>query len=386
MRAITGTVIARTYDLSSQSLPLSAGGLSAVQGGSGWFETAQVEDQPLLIYSRPVTTPAQTVEIVQVAFPLTQAEQTLNGLRLILLAGSSFAILLALGVGWVLAGAALSPIHRITQTAQAIGAEHNFARRVDHQGPTDEVGQLAITFNNMLAELEVAYHQLENALDSQRRFVADASHELRTPLTTVRGNVELLQHETDLDSQERVEILTDTTDEVDRLIRLVNQLLLLARADAGQRLRREPVAVKPLLQDVYRQAKLLAPEAAILCEPLDDQEVLGDRDALKQVLLILVDNAHMHAGPETTIELASHAEDGEVAISVRDSGAGIAPEALPHIFERFYRGKVSRSGPGTGLGLAIARELVEGQEGQIVVESQVGRGSIFTVTLPRVEA
>ncbi len=383
MRAITGTVIARTYDLGTASLPLSAEGLQSVQSGAGWFETAQVEEQPLLIYSQPFTNGVHTVEIVQVASPISQAEQTLNSLRLILLAGSSFAIVLALGAGWVLAGTALRPIHRITQTAQAIGAEHNFARRVDHHGPPDEVGQLAITFNGMLAELEGAYRQLEEALDSQRRFVADASHELRTPLTTVRGNVELLQREDALDPEERAEILTDTSDEVDRLIRLVNQLLLLARADAGQQFRHEPIAVKTLLQDVYRQAKLLAPDAAILYTTSGDEQVVGDRDALKQVLLILVDNAHTHAGPGTTIELSSRSLNGEVAISVRDSGGGIAPETLPHIFERFYRGNISRNGPGTGLGLAIARELVGGQDGDIAVESEVGRGSIFTVKLPR---
>ncbi len=133
----------------------------------------------------------------------------------------------------MLAGTALRPIHRITQTAQAIGAEHDFSRRVEHKGPTDEVGQLAVTFNDMLAELESAYRQLEEALDSQRRFVADASHELRTPLTTVRGNIELLRAEPPIAPQERAEILADTTEEVDRLIRLVNQLLVLARVDAG---------------------------------------------------------------------------------------------------------------------------------------------------------
>ena len=127
------------------------------------------------------------------AFPIGQPQQYLTTLRLVLLVGSSLAILLALALGWALAGAALRPIHRITQTAQAIGAERNFGRRVEHQGPADEVGQLAVTFNDMLAELESGYRQLEGALQSQRRFVADASHELRTPLTTVRGNIELLQ-------------------------------------------------------------------------------------------------------------------------------------------------------------------------------------------------
>ena len=380
---ITGTITGQTYDLSGTSLPLSPKGLQAVQNGSGWFETATVQEQPLLVYSEPFTTTNGTSEIVQVAFPIGQPQQALNSLRLMLLTGSSLATVVAFAIGWVLAGTALGPIKGITHTAQAIGAERDFSRRVQYAGPTDEVGQLAITFNNMLAELESAFRQLEDALDSQHRFVADASHELRTPLTTVRGNVELLRREPPIAAEERAEILADTIDEVERLIRLVNQLLVLARADAGQALRCEPIPVKPLLEDVYRQAKLLAPDTTILCESSPDVLALGDRDALKQVLLILIDNAHVHTAPGTVVELSVRPADGSAAISVRDTGPGIAPDVIPHIFERFYRGNVARSGRGTGLGLAIAKELVEAQNGTLHVESEVGRGSVFTVVLPQ---
>jgi signal transduction histidine kinase len=382
-RSFDGTVIWQTPDLSDTSLPLSDKGLQAVQNGTGWFETAQVQDQPLLIYSQPYMAQGGAVEIVQVAAPIAEREQALGTLRLILVVGCSLVTVAAFAIGWVLSGMVLRPIHRITHTARAIGAEHNFSRRVQHTGPTDEVGQLAVTFNTMLAELETAYRQLEQALESQRRFVADASHELRTPLTTIRGNIELLRREPPIDASERVDIMADTTDEVERLIRLVNQLLILAHADAGQPLQCEPLPIKPLLEDVCRQARLLTPDDAILCEPSPDALVLGDRDALKQVLLILVDNALVHTSPGTTIEMTAAISDGRVAIRVRDTGPGIAPDALPHIFERFYRGQVSRSGTGTGLGLSIAKELVKAQGGTISVESQVGRGSAFTVTLPQ---
>ncbi len=381
-RSITGTVTGRTFDLSDTSLPLSPQGLATVQGGGAWFETAQVEDQPLLIYSRLITPWEGATQIVQVAFPIAQAQQSLNSLRLMLLAGSGLAVVVAFAVGWVLAGATLRPIQGITRTAQAIGAERDFSRRVQHVGPADEIGQLATTFDQMLAELESAYHQLEEALDSQRRFVADASHELRTPLTTVRGNVELLRRQPPIDPQERAEILADTTDEVDRLIRLVSQLLALARADAGQTVHCEPLPLKPLLEDVYRQAKLIAPGRRITWKPGAEISVMGNRDALKQVLLILFDNALVHTTPEAAVELAAAEADEEVAISVRDTGSGIAPAALVHLFERFYRGQASRSGAGAGLGLAIAKELVEAQGGAITVESQLGQGSVFTVTLP----
>jgi signal transduction histidine kinase len=382
-RDITGAILARSLDLTGTELPLSETGLRNVQTGKVWVEIAQVEDQPALIYSQRYTTWDGLAQIVQIAFPVAQAQSSLNALRLLLLAGSSLAIILAFAVGWVLAGTALQPIHRITQTAQAIGAEHNFSRRVEHEGPADEVGQLAVTFNDMLAELEAAFRQLEETLESQKRFVADASHELRTPLTTVRGNIELLRRDPPVAVDERAEILSDTTDEVDRLIRLVNQLLQLARADAGQELRCERFPVKPLLEDVCRQAKLLAQDSAIVCEPPPNLLVQGDRDALKQVLLILVDNAATHSTPGAIIRIGSRQTDDRITISVRDTGPGIPPDMLPHIFERFYRGEVSRSGPGgAGLGLAIAKELVEAQDGTIRVESTPGQGSVFTVLLP----
>jgi signal transduction histidine kinase len=379
-----GTVTGQSLDLSGVSLPLSKEGLESVQSGESWFERVQVDEEPLLIYSLPYTGVTGEPQIVQVAYPIAQPLQYLGALRLILVIGGSVVIVAAFAVSWVLAGTALRPIDRIRRTAQEIGHEHNFSRRVEHAGPADEVGKLAITFNQMLAELESGYRQLERALLSQQRFVADASHELRTPLTTLRGNMELLQRAPPLEPPEQAEILADSIDEVERLIRMVHQLLTLARADAGQTLQREPLALKPLLEDVCRQAELITPHRAILCDsPNNGIRVLGHKDALKQVLLILIDNAHVHTPPGTEIRLSASVGDRWASVSVRDTGPGISADVLPHIFERFYRGDAPRSGTGAGLGLAIARELVERQDGTISVESQEGRGTVFSVTLPR---
>jgi two-component system OmpR family sensor kinase len=381
-RSFGGVVLARTYDLNGATLPLTNLGLREVQSGRGYFETATVQEQELMIYSHAFTTTGGTQEIVQVAFPISQSQATLNALKVILITGCSLAILIAVVMGWILAGTALRPIHRITETAEAIGAERDFDRRVIHKGPNDEVGRLACTFNAMLAELATAFRQMQESLDSQRRFVADASHELRTPLTTVRGNMELLRREPPIAAVDRAEIVADTTDEVDRLIRLVNQLLVLARADAGQSIALGPLSVRPLLDDVYRAAKALAPNREVSCEASPDVQVRGNRDALKQVLLILVDNAIKHTEPGASVALAATTTDNHVSITVRDTGHGIAPGMLPHLFERFYRGEASRTGAGAGLGLAIAKELMETQGGSIVVQSRPGQGSTFTVTLP----
>ncbi len=382
-RSLAGEVTGRTADLGDVSLPLSPAGLAVVQAGGQWFELAQVEDQPLLIYSKLITSWSGARQILQVAYPVAQAQQALNALRWMLMVGSGLAVLIAFVAGWALAGAALRPIQNIIYTARTIGARHDFSQRVHHHGPQDEIGQLATTFNGMLTELESAYRQLERALESQRRFVADASHELRTPLTTVRGNVELLRREPPLDPQERAEILADTTEEVDRLIRLVTQLLVLARTDAGQSLHCEPLGLQPLLEDVYRQARMLAPDRTITTRADPALAVMANRDALKQVLLILLDNALVHTPAEAAVEVAAAVTDEQqVAISVHDTGPGIAPDVVPHLFERFYRGEASRSGRGVGLGLAIAKELTKAQGGAIFVESTPGEGTTFTITLP----
>jgi two-component system OmpR family sensor kinase len=216
------------------------------------------------------------------------------------------------------------------------------------------------------------------------------SHELRTPLTTIRGNLALLRREPAVSTEEEADILDDMADESDRLIRLVNDLLALAHAESGRQLQSETVWVKPLVEDVCRQARLLDPDRTITCAPLLDVAVVGDQDALKQVLLILMDNALKHSTGAITVTTAHLDPKGlgdpsglNVAISIRDTGPGIDPSALPHVFERFYRGDEARDRPGIGLGLPIAKALVEAQHGTITAESQVGQGSVITVSLPQ---
>ena len=252
---------------------------------------------------------------------------------------------------------------------------------------------MATTFNTMLTELQAAYQQVEQSLQQQRQFVADVSHELRTPLTTIRGNLALLRRQPSISTEDKEDILDDMVDESDRLIRLVSDLLTLARAEAGQLLRSEPVEVKPLIEDVCRQTRLLDPGRTITCADLPDVAVIGDQDALKQVLLILMDNALKHTTgtitvtttnldrPETRFSRKNLVSN--VAIGIRDTGPGIDPDVLPHVFERFYHGDEARDKSGLGLGLPIAKALIEAQAGSIAIESEVGQGSVVTITLPR---
>jgi signal transduction histidine kinase len=317
--------------------------------------------------------------IIQVARPLTERDRTLSMLLSHLVIASLLTTIIAFGIGWIISGLSLRPIDRITQTAGEIEGENDLTRRVDHRGPNDEVGRLAQTFNSMLSRLQEAYARVNHALGMQRDFVADVSHELRTPLTTVRGNLDLLRRQPPLPVEEQADTLNDLVQESDRLIRLVNDLLVLARTDAGRNLQQEPVAIQPLVNEVTRQVRLIDPQREIT-EEVDEMTVSGDRDAVKQILLVLLDNALKHtSGP---VQVTGRQAGNMAELIIQDSGPGIPPEQLGHIFERFTRGESDPDIPGFGLGLPIAKALTEAQGGTIEIESEVGTGSCVTVRLP----
>jgi len=379
----SGAVVDHPLNEVSTALPLSHEGLHTLQQGNLWEETATLDGERWLIHNRPLIVADRVLGVVQVARSLADRDRALRALGATLLSGSLVTLLIAFGIGWLLAGATLRPIQRITQTAQAIGAERDLTRRVQYAGPDDEIGRLTTTFNLMLSQLQEAYQRVAHALDMQRDFVADVSHELRTPLTTIRGNLALLNRVPSVPPDEREDILTDMVEESERLIRLVNDLLTLARADAGRKMNTRPVALRPIIEEVCRQVRMLAPDRAIECAPLTEVAVAADRDALKQVLLALLDNTLKHSdGPVTVAVRVGH----QTRIEVVDTGPGMDSVTLANIFERFYRGDTARSTPGFGLGLAIAKALVEAQDGTLEAKSQVGKGSVFSVVLPRADA
>jgi two-component system, OmpR family, sensor kinase len=367
-----GNLIASPFGRVEDALPLSAEGLQMLQSQMEWWETDTILSEAMLIYSRPIVRDDELVYIVQVARPLTERDRTLRSLATTMLVGGSLTVLIAFGIGWLFSGITLRPINRITHTAKKIGEERDFSRRVDYTGPQDEVGQLASTFNSMLAGLQTAFQKVEHSLEMQRNFVADVSHELRTPLTTLRGNLGLLRRKS-LPADEQADILSDMVDESDRLIRLINDLLLLARADAGRSLTKEPLELSDLLDECCRQAQQLDPQRKIQLEAPVALKIFGDRDAMKQVMLIALDNALKHSTGD--IRVTAQKQGSQVEIRVQDFGEGIPPEKLEHVFDRFYRGDDDSTIPGFGLGLPIAKTLVEAQDGEIIMESKVGKGS-----------
>ncbi|TAK35989.1 MAG: HAMP domain-containing histidine kinase [Chloroflexota bacterium] len=373
-----GTVVAHSDNLGGQELPGDERAFAVAHAGHGVFYTAIVAGEQVRVYVEPLVASGRVIGFVQVGRSHAEAYVVLDRLRLGLAGVGMVSLLLAGAIAWAVAGGALRPIASMTQTARAIALSRGFSRRLGVTTSRDELGQLSRTFNEMLASLEEAYA-------TQQRFIADASHELRTPLTAVRANLELLDRQgADLPGSERQALITAATGEADRMARLVADLLSLARADAGQKLRMRPIELDRLLLEVYGDARLLAKGLTMAIREIDEASLLGDPDRLKQLILILVDNAirYTPAGGEVGLSLR---KDGATAVlEVSDTGIGISAQDMPHVFERFFRADRARArdAAGTGLGLAIAKWIIEEHGGDITVESELGKGSTFAVRLP----
>jgi two-component system, OmpR family, sensor kinase len=404
---VEGRVIVRSENLRDRAVPIDPDSVELAGSGTDSFTTVDVEGIPVRIYYAPLeprVLEGNLTGVIQITRTLRDVNVTLSWLRLVLMGIGAISIIVATAAGYLLARAALTPIGRLTRDARSIGETRDFGRRVavprTIRASRDEVTRLAVTFNQMLAQLQAAYDEQEHTLASQRRFVADASHELRTPLATIRTNLELLQRAgDDLPAADRDEAMADALTEIQRLSRLVGDLLTLARVDSGLRLeRRDEIQVDRLVRDVYRQARLMAMprEHTVTTDLIEEATVIGDGDYLKELLLILVDNAIQYTPDGGEIRLgvrreacpdAGGAGGDEVVISVVDNGMGIASEDLAHLFERFYRADSARhrdtgSAGGTGLGLSIAQWIAEEHHGRIEVESVLGHGSRFTLRLP----
>jgi len=375
-----GNLIASPYGRSEDVLPLSEEGLQTLQSNDVWWQIDEVKGERMLIYSKPITSDDSLTYFLQVARPLAERDTSLQILGTTLIMAIIITLAVAFGIGWLFSGFILKPIKLITQTAQSIGEQNDLGRRVEYIGPQDEVGLLTTTFNSMLARLQDSYQRVAHSLEVQRNFVADVSHELRTPLTTLRGNLELLRRKPAIPQEERLDIQDDMVDESDRLIRLVNDLLTLARADAERSLTLENMTVLPILQECVRQSLILYEGRKVSINVPKGLSIRGDKDAFKQILIILLDNALKYS--DGLIALSAEKKEDQVEIRVQDNGIGLTPEKLEHVFDRFYRNSETSSASGFGLGLAIAKSLVEAQSGDISMTSEVGKGSEVILHFP----
>lgn len=331
-----------------------------------------------------VDTPAGTVEYL--AVPLEQDGEVLGvfvvaqlrSLRTgpirdaIFAAGTVGVAVLLLGsvLAWFVTDRILSRVRKMTGTARTI-SESDLTQRIELSGH-DELTELAGTFNSML-------HRLESAFADQQRFLDDAGHELKTPITIVRGHLELLGE----DPQEQAETVALVTDELDRMSRMVGELLLLAKAQRPDFLHLDMVDMGDLLAELLAKAEVLAPRSWLL-EGERRGSLPADRQRLTEALMELATNAIRHTKEDDVIALGAEVEGSEARFWVRDQGIGIAPADQATLFERFQRGGTGRRADGAGLGLSIVRAIAQAHGGRAEVQSAPGQGALFTIVLPMV--
>ncbi|MBP1648376.1 MAG: cztS [Bacteroidetes bacterium] len=316
--------------------------------------------------------------IIQVAYSETATETVLGHLLSIFGVLMPVVLFVAFAGGWIMAGMVLRPIGQITRLADRISAK-NLSERIPQRDVPDELGQLITTINRMIARLESSFSQI-------REFSLSVAHELRTPLTILKGESELALARA-LTREETERLVTTYLEETVRMSRIVDDLLTLAKADAGQiKIQKEAVELSRLLRDIHEDAVILSSDKPLNVELRrnDQVTVLGDEARLRQLFRVLLSNAVQYTDPGGSVSISSRRAGGEVHIDIEDTGIGIPQDALDKVFQRFYRVDEARTRVkgGSGLGLSIAQWIANAHSGSVSVRSAVGKGSCFTVTLP----
>jgi two-component system, OmpR family, sensor kinase len=340
-----------------------------------------------LVVLIPVRSGSETIGLVQLSTPFREVDALLGRFRTLLLLGIGGALGIALLIGLPLARLLLRPLERMVDTTRQI-ADGDWSRRVELRHGDDEIGQLAAAFDHMLDRIEAAMRVREESEARAKQFAADASHELRSPLTAVSGYADVLLHGMADDPATAEHVLRSMRREIDRMGRLVEDLLTLTRLDAGTGLLVDEVDLSDVVAEAGERARLLSDGPTVTVQTDRPLVVRGDSDRLAQVVTNLLDNALRHTPPDGRVELAATSVNGHARLIVRDTGPGIAPKHLPRIFDRFYRPDPARARAtgSAGLGLAIVQAIVQAHGGRVAVESEPGEGATFTVGVPLASA
>lgn len=332
----------------------------------------------LLLYTMPFTARDGSRYTIETGASFDAIESVLRGLLFTLALGMPVMIALSIAGGYLVMRRALEPVDALTRTAERITSS-NLGERLPVVNTGDELERLSIALNNMVERLDAAFTHI-------RRFSADASHELRTPLTVLRGELEELAQQSKVLEESR-ERIGSALEETERLSRIVESLLVISRLDAGEaRMEKKRFDFGELTAATIEQMRLLADDKGIslVSDVENGVEVEGDPARLKQIVVNLLDNAIKYTPPDGKVEAKVRRNGRSAILEVKDTGIGIPAEALPHVFKRFYRVDKARSRAvgGTGLGLAIVKSICAAHGGDVTVESQEGRGSLFQVKLP----
>jgi heavy metal sensor kinase len=362
-------------------IPITAETIKNAKNGEITFETIEgLDEHPIRVINYPVIRDNRLVNFVQVGTSLEYVQDTLMKLLFIFLFTVPTILIFSSIGGYFLAKAALRPVDEITSLARSIGAK-DLSQRIKVRNPKDELGRLAATFNDML-------ERLRKSFDQAKQFSADASHELRTPLTILKGESEWALRSA-RNAKEYKATLTSNLEEIDHMSKIIDDLLILSRADSGEiPFELEPLELSPILRDVYDMGTMLAEkkgqELHLDIDGIDSVSIMGNELKLKQLFLNLVDNGLKYTKKGGRIDMTGRVNSDTVEIRVTDNGIGISGDDQKKIFDRFYRVDKNRSRKegGTGLGLAISRFITEAHGGTINVTSTPGIGSTFSVVIP----
>jgi two-component system OmpR family sensor kinase len=355
-----------------------------MESGTQRFTTQHTEFGNILVLDRPISTNGRVAAIVHIGEKLDLADAARARAQLILVIVTIVASLAVIVLSYVIARPVIDPITRLTHEIEEIGSDR-LDRRLGWGPRSDEVGKLAATFDAMLGRLAEAFAR-------ERQFISDASHELKTPLTVINANAQMLARWADRDPRIREESLQAIISESAALAQMVNGMLTLAKADAGEEIPKEPIPLDALAEDCVRhlEERARSKDLTLRYVPLDRGTtplVMGDEKLLRQVVTNLIDNA-IKFTQTGGVEVSAGLADGRAIVEVADTGPGIPPEAAEHVFERFYRADAShsRAVEGTGLGLAIVQSIVRAHQGSVALRPRPGGGTVFTIRLPLLEA
>ncbi len=369
-----GNMVVKSDNLGEQELPVNPSLIEEGFAGNILIGTVVASDNARVrILVSPLHIRDHTL-LLEVGQSLENVDSILSQLKWAIRVGVLLAIILAVVSGGILVRRALAPVKRITATARSIEESSDLSRRVNYKGTPDEIGQLAKTFDHMI-------ERLDDAFQSQKAFIADASHELRGPLTVFKGNLDLLKR--NLSEEDRQEALRDMGAQTERMAKIVEDLLFLAEIESGREGQQEIVSLKEILEEGLNRGQQLAGNRKITIGREEDLTVKGDAHRLRQLFANLINNAIRYTPEEGNITLSLYREGDYACLEVSDTGIGIEPEHLEHIFDRFYRTDKARSRAkgGVGLGLAIVKGIAEQHRGKVTVTSKPGKGSTFTAWL-----